>query len=93
MGPANRPPNDKFVYCWPSAWAVRSVHCTGGASTLNDAPRTEKLDPERVRTLSWAPLNPPRETSYGEVTSDVITDASRGRVLPPNGMPLSIVAF
>ncbi|HXG71698.1 MAG TPA: hypothetical protein VNJ04_13910 [Gemmatimonadaceae bacterium] len=43
--------------------------------------------------LNCAPLNPPRDTSYGVVASDDETAASRGRFDPPNCMPLSVVLF
>jgi hypothetical protein len=43
--------------------------------------------------LNCPPLNPPRDTSYGVVTSDEDTAASRGMFAPPNCMPLSVVLF
>ncbi len=52
-----------------------------------------KLVPGRVRNENCPPLNPPRETSYGAVVSELMTDASRGRPAPPNCMPLSVVLF
>ena len=52
-----------------------------------------KFEPGRVRMLNCPPLNPPRDTSYGEVTSELVTAASRGRLLPPNWLPLSVVLF
>src|SRR5687768_15708923 len=56
-------------------------------------PRVLKLDPDRDRRLICAPLNPPRETSYGEVMTELDTIASRGRLDPPNCIPLSVVLF
>ena len=92
-GPESRPPSDALVYSWPSDRAAASVHCIAGESKLRLFVRLMKFEPGRVRTLSCAPLKPPRETSYGEVTSDVDTEASRGRLEPPNAMPLSVALF
>ena len=44
-------------------------------------PRVRKFDPEPERMLKLPPLNPPRETSYGEVESELEICASRGRLL------------
>src|SRR5476649_2561369 len=79
IGPANNPPTEMLLYCWPSDRAARSVHCSCGASTFRLIVRVMKLEPGRPRIWNCAPLNPPRETSYGVVTSDVETLASRGR--------------
>src|SRR5262245_15430416 len=92
-GPLSAPPSDTFVYCWPRARAVGSVHWSCGASKFRLLERTMKLDARPVRTLNRPPLKFPRETSYGVVTSDVETFASRGRLLPPKFIPLSVVAF
>jgi hypothetical protein len=51
------------------------------------------LVPGLARRLRRAPLKPPVDTSYGDVTSPVDTLASRGRLAPPNGIPLSVVWF
>jgi hypothetical protein len=51
------------------------------------------LVPGRVRTLNRAPLNPPTLTSYGEVTSEDMTPASRGSPEAPKLRPLSVVWF
>ena len=48
-----------------------------------------KFEPERVRTCSCPPEKPPRETSYDDVASDVITLASRGKAASPKLRPLS----
>jgi hypothetical protein len=56
-------------------------------------PRVTKFEPGRVRIDSCAPLKPPRETSYGVVTSDVEIAASRGRLEPPNSIPLRVMLF
>ena len=52
-----------------------------------------KFDPGRVRRLNCPPLNPPRDTSYGDVISELNTLASRGNPAPPNCMPFSVVLF
>ena len=52
-----------------------------------------KFDPDRSRIFWFAPLNPPRETSYGEIVSDIIVCASRGRFDAPEFIPLSVVLF
>src|SRR5437764_302255 len=92
-GPAASPPRETFEYCCPSDCAARSVHCSCGASRFRLMPRVMKFDPGLERRVSCPPLKPPRETSYGDVTSDVDTPASRGRLEPPNAMPFSVVLF
>ena len=43
--------------------------------------------------LNWPPLNPPRLTSYGEVVSELVTAASRGRFEASELSPLIVVEF
>src|SRR5450830_22706 len=93
MGPDRRPPSETLVYCWPSACAARSVHCSDGASRFSDMVRCRKLFPEGDRMLNCAPLKPPRDTSYGAVASELETPASRGTLAPPKEPPLSVLAF
>jgi hypothetical protein len=52
-----------------------------------------KFDPLPERSMNCAPLNPPRLTSYGVVTSDVDTCASRGMLDAPKLAPLSVALF
>ena len=54
MGPETEPPSERLVYCWPSARAARSVHCSDGASKLRLLLRRMKLEPLPLRTLSCA---------------------------------------
>src|SRR4030081_411699 len=93
MGPATEPPTERLVYCWPSERAAGSVHCRRGASKLSEVLRRMKFEPGPVRMLNCAPLNPPRLTSYGVVTTELETFASRGMLLLPKGEPLRVVAF
>jgi hypothetical protein len=81
------------VYCCPSARAAGSVHCSEGASKFRLVLRRMKLLPLPLRTLSCPPLKPPRLTSYGAVTSDVETCASRGSVELPRFAPFSVMLF
>ena len=53
----------------------------------------ETADKDTPDTPEGAPLNPPRLTSYGVVTTEVVTFASRGMLELPNGLPLSVVLF
>ena len=93
MGPEVRPPSERFEYSWPSARAAWSVHCICGASMFRLEVRATKLVPERVRRLKLPPLKPPRDTSYGDVTREPLTAASRGKSLPLKFCPLSVVEF
>src|SRR5688500_4391443 len=93
MGPANPPPNERFVYSCASCRAAGSVHCSDGESRFRLPLRTLKLVPDRERRFIWPPENPPRDTSYGAVTSDDETPASRGMFEPPKSSPLSVVLF
>jgi len=52
-----------------------------------------KFEPGRVRSENCAPLKPPRETSYGVVTRELETAASRGKPEPPKFMPFKVVLF
>ena len=52
-----------------------------------------KFVPGRVRMLNCPPLKPPRETSYGAVTRELETAASRGRFEPPKFAPFRVVLF
>ena len=52
-----------------------------------------KFDARPVRMLSSPPLKLPRDTSYGVVTSDVVSSRRAGCSPPPKFMPLSVVAF
>ena len=49
-------------------------------------------DLTRIGNFGAAP-NPPRETSYGDVTSDVEIPASRGKFEPPKAIPFSVMLF
>jgi hypothetical protein len=60
---------------------------------LSEVLRRMKFEPGPVRIMNCAPLNPPRLTSYGVVTTEVVTFASRGMLELPNGLPLSVVLF
>ena len=51
-GPEADPPIDMFVYCWPVATPIRSVHCSCGEMKLPLRRRVTKFDPDRVRTCS-----------------------------------------
>jgi len=55
--------------------------------------RRTKLEPLPLRSMNCAPLKPPRLTSYGVVTSDVDTFASRGMLDAPKLAPLSVALF
>src|SRR5690349_24675752 len=92
-GPDATPPSDRFVYSAPRARAAGSVHCSCGALPTKLMPRLRKLEPEPERMLKLAPLNPPLETSYGDVVSDVEMLASRGNPFAPTCSPLSVTLF
>src|SRR5579885_3202202 len=87
------PPSETLEYVVPTACAARSVHSRAGVFSTRLVPRVLKLEPDAGRMLKFPPLNPPREPSYGDVVSDVEIAASRGRLFPPNCMPLSVVLF
>ena len=55
--------------------------------------RSVRLLGGRERRASCAPLKPPRDTSYGLTASAASNAASRGKALPSNFMPLSVVSF
>src|SRR3954447_26434172 len=93
MGPARRPPSDTFEYRCPRARAARSVHCNEGASKFTLLLRRMKFELPKVRRENCAPLNPPRLTSYGVVTREDMTCASRGMLEAPKLAPLSVVLF
>ena len=93
IGPDDWPPSDRFVYSCPRARAALVVNCSGGASARRLNPWLMKFDPERSLMFWFAPLKPPRATSYGEIVSDVIVCASRGRFDALEFMPFSVVLF
>src|SRR6185369_6515647 len=93
MGPDATPPSETFVYSVPSACAARSLHMSGGALSTMEDPRVRKFEPPPVRMLKLAPLNPPRDTSYGDVESELEIDASRGSPFAPKLTPLSVTLF
>src|SRR5579862_1643963 len=93
MGPMSSPPSETFEYSCPFARAAASVHWSAGASMLRLDVREMKFEPARMRMLRFAPLKPPTDTSYGEVTSDVVSAASRGVSEPLKFIPLRVVEF
>ena len=86
-------PSDADVYCAPSDRPARSVHWVDGVFSRVLRPRVLKFDPACVDSPICAPLNPPRETSHGDVPSVARVVASRGMSLPPKPSPLSVVLF
>ena len=69
------------------------VHWVDGVFRRVLMPRVLKFDPACVDNPICAPLNPPRETSHGDVPSVARVVASRGMSLPPKPSPLSVVLF
>jgi hypothetical protein len=77
----------------PNDRAAGSVHCIDGALPTKLIPRLLKLEPEFDRMLKFAPLNPPRDTSYDDVVSELEMFASRGSPFAPTCNPFSVTLF
>src|SRR5579872_3872975 len=82
-----------FVTRWPRRAEIGSVYCNAGASTVMCPRLLLNNPPPLSSTAVWAPENQPREGSYVEVDTRTRVEASRGRLAPPNDMPLSVVLF